>query len=198
MCTGRKKIIDNYKTILSVRLQGSARTALPLWPLSLSPAVVFVPETVSPARWAHWVPPPRGPSSKPPPRCSGLNAVDQPRNPGPSRISFPLVVLLSRRTRPSSDGTSGPVRAGELPTINSVLLVITSPLHLGEDSNSSSEVDIRLEGDGLSWISWAIRRRSSQTSQRINLLQAAPGLGRDEHAPAADREMRLHAFFRYK
>jgi len=29
---------------------------------------------------------------------------------------------------------------------------MTSPLHLGEDSDSSSEVDIRLEGDGLSWI----------------------------------------------
>ena len=42
MCTGRKnKKIDNSKTILSGRLrQGSASTALPLWPLPLSPAVV--------------------------------------------------------------------------------------------------------------------------------------------------------------
>jgi hypothetical protein len=37
---------------------------------------------------------------------------------------------------------------------------VTSPLHLGEDSNPSSVEDVRLEGDGLSWISRATRRSS--------------------------------------
>ncbi|KAH3723931.1 hypothetical protein DPMN_049729 [Dreissena polymorpha] len=37
---------------------------------------------------------------------------------------------------------------------------ITSPLHLGEDSKTSSVEDVRLEGDGLSWISRATRRSS--------------------------------------
>ncbi|KAH3897625.1 hypothetical protein DPMN_021817, partial [Dreissena polymorpha] len=34
---------------------------------------------------------------------------------------------------------------------------VTSPLHLGEDSNPSSVEDVRLEGDGLSWISRVTR-----------------------------------------
>ncbi|KAH3736652.1 hypothetical protein DPMN_043224 [Dreissena polymorpha] len=37
---------------------------------------------------------------------------------------------------------------------------VTRPLHLGEDSNPSSVEDVRLEGDGLSWISRAARRSS--------------------------------------
>ena len=37
---------------------------------------------------------------------------------------------------------------------------MTSPLHLGEDSKTSSVEDVRLEGDGLSWISRATRRSS--------------------------------------
>ncbi|KAH3752877.1 hypothetical protein DPMN_187503 [Dreissena polymorpha] len=37
---------------------------------------------------------------------------------------------------------------------------VTSPLHLGEDSNPSSVEDVRLEGDGLCWISRATRRSS--------------------------------------
>ncbi|KAH3773395.1 hypothetical protein DPMN_174755 [Dreissena polymorpha] len=37
---------------------------------------------------------------------------------------------------------------------------VTSPLHLGEDSNPSSVEEVRLEGDGLSWISRATRRSS--------------------------------------
>ncbi|KAH3854973.1 hypothetical protein DPMN_097532 [Dreissena polymorpha] len=46
----------------------------------------------------------------------------KPMDPGPSRMSPTLVVSLSRRTRPSTDGTSGLVRAGELSTINSGLV----------------------------------------------------------------------------
>ncbi|KAH3897769.1 hypothetical protein DPMN_021964 [Dreissena polymorpha] len=34
---------------------------------------------------------------------------------------------------------------------------VTSPLHLGEDSNPSSVEDVRLEGDGFSWISIVTR-----------------------------------------
>ncbi|KAH3738120.1 hypothetical protein DPMN_044747 [Dreissena polymorpha] len=37
---------------------------------------------------------------------------------------------------------------------------LTRPLHLGEDSNLSNVEDVRLEGDGLSWISRATRRSS--------------------------------------
>ncbi|KAH3887670.1 hypothetical protein DPMN_011688 [Dreissena polymorpha] len=37
---------------------------------------------------------------------------------------------------------------------------VTSPLHLGEDSNPSSVEDVRFEGDGLCWISRATRRSS--------------------------------------
>ncbi|KAH3866455.1 hypothetical protein DPMN_029519 [Dreissena polymorpha] len=37
---------------------------------------------------------------------------------------------------------------------------VTSPLYLGEDSNPSGVEDVRLEGDGLCWISRATRRSS--------------------------------------
>ncbi|KAH3734844.1 hypothetical protein DPMN_041294 [Dreissena polymorpha] len=43
-------------------------------------------------------------------------------NPESVLYVLPLVVLLSRRTRPSTDGTSGPVRAGKLSRINSGLV----------------------------------------------------------------------------
>ncbi|KAH3726116.1 hypothetical protein DPMN_051972 [Dreissena polymorpha] len=71
-------------------------------------------------------------------------------------MSPTLVVLLSRRPRPSSDGTSG---RSDRRTLDDKQRV-TSPLHLGEDSNPSSVEDVRLEGDGLSWISRATRRSS--------------------------------------
>ncbi|KAH3782756.1 hypothetical protein DPMN_160675 [Dreissena polymorpha] len=60
---------------------------------------------------------------------------------------------------------------------------VTSPLHLGEDSNPSSAEDVRLEGDGLSWISRATRRSSPQVRKSAGDSR----LGRDAHAPAADR-----------
>ncbi|KAH3830046.1 hypothetical protein DPMN_103283 [Dreissena polymorpha] len=37
---------------------------------------------------------------------------------------------------------------------------VTSPLHLGEDSEPSSVEDVRLDDDGFSWISRAARRSS--------------------------------------
>ncbi|KAH3806624.1 hypothetical protein DPMN_134947 [Dreissena polymorpha] len=37
---------------------------------------------------------------------------------------------------------------------------VTSPLHLGEDSKTSSVEDVRLEDDGLSWIPRATHRSS--------------------------------------
>ncbi|KAH3889394.1 hypothetical protein DPMN_013448 [Dreissena polymorpha] len=67
------------------------------------------------------------------------------------------------------------VRVSELST--------TSPLHLGEDSNPSSAEDVRLEGDGLSWISRATRRSSPQAKSSAG----DSCLGHDAHAPAADR-----------
>ncbi|KAH3838149.1 hypothetical protein DPMN_111555 [Dreissena polymorpha] len=61
---------------------------------------------------------------------------------------------------------------------------MTSPLHLEEDSKTSSVEDVRLEGDGLSWISRATRRSSPQVRKSS---ADDSRLGRDAHAPAADR-----------
>ncbi|KAH3747562.1 hypothetical protein DPMN_181989 [Dreissena polymorpha] len=72
------------------------------------------------------------------------------------RMSSTLVILLSRCSHPSTDGTSG--RSGKRTLDDKQRL--TRPLHLGEDSNPSSVEDVRLEGGGLSWISRATRRSS--------------------------------------
>ncbi|KAH3861678.1 hypothetical protein DPMN_024612 [Dreissena polymorpha] len=72
---------------------------------------------------------------------------------------------------------------------------MTSPLHLGEDSKTSSVEDVRLEGDGLSWISRATRRSSPQ--ERKSSADYSR-LGRDAHAPAADRAaLLLRSFYEF-
>ncbi|KAH3788675.1 hypothetical protein DPMN_166822 [Dreissena polymorpha] len=52
MCTGSRQFQDKFLSGRS-SAKGVQQAALPLWPLSMSPAVVFIPETVSPVRLAH-------------------------------------------------------------------------------------------------------------------------------------------------
>ncbi|KAH3814329.1 hypothetical protein DPMN_142825 [Dreissena polymorpha] len=87
-------------------------------------------------------------------------------------LGFPLAQKRKTQVRPvcpphwwsCCPAVPGPLQTGPLAGPGRRTLDdkqrVTSPLHLGEDSNPSSVEDVRLEGDGLCWISRATRRSS--------------------------------------
>ncbi|KAH3749180.1 hypothetical protein DPMN_183671 [Dreissena polymorpha] len=131
---------------LSVRLrQGSASTALPLWPLSPSPTVVFIPETVGTAA--------PGSLFKATPSMF-MDSLPAEGTPSPSRIALrDLWTGTGRRTL--------------------------------DDKQRIGQIRCILEKTAVSAVKKTFCSRIKPRD--INLLQAAPGLGRDELAPAADR-----------
>ncbi|KAH3896953.1 hypothetical protein DPMN_021137 [Dreissena polymorpha] len=124
------------------------QAALPLWPLSLSPAVVFIPETVSPERSLFW-------SAQYFLHTGGL--------------AVPLYPSLYRRDL-------WQVWVSELSTAIPAVR-----------KTSGSRVT---ESAGFAEPS------AEDQATTVDLQQAAPGLGRDEHAPAADRDEKCHDPFK--
>ncbi|KAH3843887.1 hypothetical protein DPMN_117420 [Dreissena polymorpha] len=148
---------------LSGRLrQGSASTALPLWPLSLSPA------RVERTRY---------------------------RRPG-----FPPITK-EPRVRPVSPSTGGPA-VPPYPSLYRRDLWTGTGRRALDDKQRIGQVRCILEKTAVQAVKKTSGSRVTDSAgfaepsaedqaARINLLQAAPGLGRDDHAPAADRDTHI-------